>query len=230
MKYMIDLIIPTMWRSKNFLDCLEKYVKNANIKNIIIIDNDYVKRPKINFSNEKIKIFKFTNNVFVNPAWNFGVSKAESDIICILNDDICISNDIFDLISKTDFEKEKIDLIGSLLVDRKTPLKLSSTNINKKIFIGDQYTGFGTCMFLKREKYVEIPSLYKIWFGDDFLVKNAKNILTVPLNIKMCSETINSSYDTEREILKKRIILDAKNAKKYLNCISTEGKDWIHYK
>lgn len=219
-----------MWRSKNFLDCLEKYVKNSNIKNIIIIDNDYIKRPKISFSNAKIKIFKFANNIFVNPAWNFGVSKSESDVICILNDDVYISNDVFDLISKTNFEKEKIDLIGSLLVDRELPLEISSIDINKKIFIGDQYPGFGTCMFLKREKYVEIPFLYKIWFGDDFLVNNVENILAFPLNAKMCSETTNSFYDTGREILRKRLSLDVKNAKKYLDCISSKGKDWIYYK
>lgn len=213
---MIDIIIPTMWKSKNFLDYLQIYLNNNFINKIIIIDNDYTKRPNFNFDQEKIKIFKLTSNIYVNPAWNLGVSFSKSKIICLGSDDLLIEDDVFSFVQGLDFEE--IDLIGAEIVKERKELQIKKINVNKRVILGDQYFGFGTCMFISREKYIDIPSLYKIWFGDDFLVHNYNNIYTIPILFDKyeMSETINRFEN--RSVLKSRIDLDIDNAKKFLKC------------
>jgi hypothetical protein len=217
---MIDIIIPTMWKSKNFLQYLEKYLTNEFINKVIIIDNDYQKRPKFNFQNQKISIFKFTSNIFVNPAWNYGVSLSNSNIVCLGSDDLFIEDDVFSYVSEINFENENIDIIGAKPTKEKVKLFLDKIDVDKTKFIGDQYYGFGTCMFIPRIKYTNIPSLYKIWFGDDFLVSKSKNVYIIPILFDKyeMSTTINRFQD--KKILKSRLDLDMKNAKKFLNCHS----------
>lgn len=214
---MIDIIIPTMWKSENFLNHIRKYIDNPYIKKIIIIDNNYKKRPKFDFNNEKIKLFKFTYNIFVNPAWNFGVSISESEIICLGSDDFFIEEDVFSFVSNLNFEN--IGIIGSFLTNVKLELKLEKISFDKKLFLGDQHYGFGCFMFIERKKYVPIPSLYKIWFGDDFLVRNLYPAYSVPIlfdkDNTLVSVTLNNFTDKKK--LKKRLDLDVMNAKKMMN-------------
>lgn len=214
---MIDIIIPTMWKSKNFLNHIQKYVDNPHIKKIIIIDNNYKDRPKFDFNNEKIKLFKFTHNIFVNPAWNFGVSISESEIICLGSDDFFIVEDVFSFISNLNFEN--IGIIGSFLTKIELELKLEKISLDKKFFLGEQFYGFGCFMFMERKKYIPIPSLYKIWFGDDFLVRNLDSAYSIPIlfdkDNTLVSVTLNDFEDKRK--LKKRLDLDTMNAKKMMN-------------
>lgn len=211
---MIDIIIPTLWKSEGFLEYLEKYLNNPFINKIIIIDNDYKNRPKFNFDNKKIKIFKPTTNIFVNPAWNLGVSFSTADIVCLGSDDLWIQDDVFSFINHLNFDSTGI--IGAEIVKEKKELKLKSIEVTKQTTLGRQFFGFGTCMFLLRKNYINIPSLYKIWFGDDFLVHELKNVYTIPILFDKYKMSETTKKIENRELIEKRILLDIINAQKHL--------------
>jgi len=212
---MIDLIIPTMWIFKLFPHFLEKYIDYQNVNKIIIIDNFYQNKPKELIKHEKIKYCKQFSNIFVGPSWNVGVDRSSSEFICLLSDDIFLKEDTLNLVLEQDFSK--IDIIGANINPKSNSSFLEKITINKKVPLGCQFYNFGTCMFMKRQKYPRIPSLYKCWFTDDYLVHQYKNIYRIPFlseeNLKYgSSNTVNSNNKN----IQNRIQLDCINAQKYL--------------
>jgi hypothetical protein len=77
---------------------------------------------------------------------------------------------------------------------------------------------------MKRSSYRVIPSLYQVWFGDDYLIQRCKNIYTLKTSkiYGEISKTIIAS-DIKTEI-QKRIDLDAKNVYKHNHFLN--GKNW----
>jgi hypothetical protein len=218
---MIDIVIPTMWRSKTFIDCLSKYVANQHIGKIILVDNDRRKRPKHPIlDNAKIELVDYGKNIYVNPSWNEGYYRATTEVFGIINDDITIEDSLFEDITKIDFSA--IDLVGVHLqgtvdnynitdhLDKKD--RLFKLDVNKEEAIGGQSYAFGVCMFVKRSSYSIIPSLYQIWFGDDYLVQKAKNIYCLKTSrIKGEISKTLVSLEGNKEI-SDRIVLDCVNA------------------
>lgn len=232
----IDIVIPTMWKEENLPQYLEQYAKSKFVKQIIVIDNDYINRPKSKiFQHEKITIVNYGKNIYVNPAWNEGYYRCKSDVMCVLNDDIFVEDTIFEYMSILDFSE--IDLIGVHLkgsidnyhiVDH--PDKedvLIRLKVNKTQPIGGQSYAFGVCMFIKRTSYRVIPSLYQIWFGDDYLIQHCKNIYTLKTSkIKgEISKTI-VAFNEESDV-NKRIVLDSRNAYKYNHFLNSKNWDLV---
>lgn len=231
---MIDIIIPTMWFANNFKESLQIYADHKSINKIIIIDNNQSKRPSYEILNHpKIDIISYGKNIFVNPAWNEGYYRSKSKIIGILNDDIKVSSEVFDMI--IDFNLLDGDLIGVNLQGRQNNYKIDDyidtkeeivkLNYDPKRPIGSQSWAFGICMFMLRESYKIIPSLYQVWYGDDFFAQSAKNIYAINSNkIKgTISETLTKFKDPDSDI-SKRIELDSKNLISYDHFI--DGKNW----
>lgn len=236
MRNTINIVIPTMWREGNLTTYLEKYVSSPLIDKIIIIDNDRSKRPTSDiFNHKKIELVCYGRNIYVNPAWNEGYYRSNSDLLCILNDDIFVEEQVFNYMSDLDFSE--IDLIGVHLkgsidnyhiVDHPDKQEeLIKLNVNKKQPIGGQSYAFGVCMFIKRSSYRVIPSLYQIWFGDDYLIQRCKNIYTLKTSkIKgEISKTI-VAFDKESDV-QKRIILDSKNAYKFNHFLNSKNWDLV---
>jgi hypothetical protein len=90
--------------------------------------------------------------------------------------------------------------------------------------IGAQLWGFGTCMFIHRKTYNKIPSLYQIWYGDDYLAQKSKNIYAIHTNhIKgELSKTIKT-FNKKSDVMK-RIVLDSKNLIRFNHF--KNGKNW----
>lgn len=231
---MIDIIIPTMWFVDDFIKSLETYTNHSSINKIIIIDNNKSKRPSTDILNHpKIDVISYGRNIFVNPAWNEGYFRSESKIIGILNDDIKVSSEIFDMI--INFGLSDGDLIGVNLQGRQNNYKIDDhidtkeeiikLNYDPKRPIGSQSWAFGICMFMLRESYKVIPSLYQVWYGDDFLAQRASSIYSINSNkIKgTISETLTKFDDPNSEV-SKRIELDSKNLISYKHFIN--GKNW----
>ena len=217
---MIDVVIPTMWMSSNFTTSLETYTNHPQINKIIIIDNNKSHRPNANILNHhKIDLVSYNKNIYVNPAWNEGYYRSTSKILSLINDDITVSDSVFDMV--IDFDIQPNDIIGVNLRGRQNNYKIDdfiateekivklNYDINKPI--GGQAWAFGICMFMLRESYNVIPSLYQIWYGDDYLIQRSKNVYAINSNkIKgTISETIKK-LDSHSEIAK-RIELDSKN-------------------
>lgn len=213
---MIDIIIPTLWKCdiKKFHNIINEYIKCSSVNKIIIIDNtsDPLSHDSI-LINEKIKIHKTYRNFYVNQAWNLGVSFSSEKVVGLFSDDVFVSSEVLDYVNSLNFDD--IDLIGADLKDN-DDLSLSRVNFDKNISIGIQKYGFGCCMFVPREKYNFIPHMYKIWYGDDYLIHNSKNIYTIGINKNKIdiSKTIKSF--SKNSYIRKVIEMDVKCANKFL--------------
>jgi hypothetical protein len=231
---MIDIVIPTMWFVRDFELSLKIYVNHKYINKILIIDNNRTKRPSYDVLNHsKIEIISYGRNIFVNPAWNEGYYRSKSKILAILNDDIKVEPEVFDMVA--DFDLKLGDLIGVNLQGRQNNYKIDDyintkeeivkLNYDRNRPIGSQAWAFGICMFMLRESYSVIPSLYQVWYGDDFFAQHSKNVYAINSNkIKgTISETLIKFNDPNSDI-SKRIELDSKNLIAYNHFIN--GKNW----
>lgn len=232
----IDIVIPTMWRSGGFCEALVSYTQSDSVDKIILIDNDYRSRPLHPvLSHPKILLVNYGKNIYVNPSWNEGYYRSTSTVFGILNDDIVVDTTLFDDIANTDFKD--IDLVGVHLQgtidnyhithhnDKKDSLfKLS---VNKQEAIGGQSYAFGVCMFVKRTSYTPIPSLYQIWFGDDYLVQKAQNIYCLKTSkIKgEISKTLVALQDNQE--ISNRIVLDCINASQHGHLKNSKNWDLV---
>jgi hypothetical protein len=233
MNKQFDIIIPTMWAAKDFLKSLEKYISYDSVRSIIIIDNNKSRKPKTDLlRNNKIQIIDYGFNTYVNPAWNEGVYVAKSNLLCIANDDIIIDESIFKMVYNHNLKTG--DLVGVNLrgyhdnykIDDyiETDEKIVYLNYDRTRPIGSQAWAFGICMFMQKDTYCQIPSLYKVWFGDDYLAQKAKKIYALNTNrIKgTISETLKR-HDHKTDI-HKRLILDCKNLIRFDHF--ENGKNW----
>lgn len=207
---MFSLIIPTMWKSNLFHKSIMEYKKMPKINEIIIINNDPSYKIPTYFKHNKIKILTQKENIFVNPAWNLGVSVAKNENIIIANDDIQIAklNWVLGVVEK---HLKKYDLLG---------FDISKTNKTNLVEIkplpkpSKRPHAFGVFMITKKSKYVPVPEEIKIWYGDDiqFYTNKKRGILAVPSATIEMSKTTKSVSNTKQIIDKE----DRPNFKKYV--------------
>lgn len=135
-----------MGRSTLIHDMLKILVKNTKVSEIIIILN----APDLDLpTHKKIKYIGDGVNMYVNRAWNLGVSMAKDSII-LLNDDILIKDfsKVLKMIEKSDF-----DIIG---------IKRGELGISEiKDF---PQNGYGCFLYVR--DFVYIVENLKIWYGD----------------------------------------------------------------
>lgn len=205
-----SIIIPTMWRSACLHEAIPKYNDCRDIGEIIIIDNDPSKSFDLS-AYSKVKVYTKGENIFVNPAWNWGVELSKYRTI-LANDDVEIAdvNVITKLILESDY-----DIIGLLMKKSDDKARL----IPVKSFPSNSY---GCFMYVK--EYVAIPNDLKMWYGDYILFNAAKKrgcfadcgIHTSP------SQTINSdphyfryNIGTQDRVMYERLVRDGTIASIY---------------
>lgn len=175
MERKFSVIIPTMLKCpdifKTLLDTLEK---EEPVKEIIIIDNsgnhaDGCLIEDLCYKYNKTRIYFVAENIYVNPAWNYGVSLAKYDYIALLNDDIIIPENTFTILAQAPWEQ--IGITGAYQGSIKPIDNLDKFYIDKINFfpIDTRWNCFGVFMVMHRDRYVTIPEELKIWCGDDFL-------------------------------------------------------------
>lgn len=232
----IHVTIPTMWKEPKFIEYLESYCSSNYIQKIILVDNNHLERPKSDiFNHKKIELVSYGRNIYVNPAWNEGYYRSNSNILSLINDDIFVDDDIFKFMSELDFSE--IDIIGVHLKDGITNYHITNhpdqkeelikLNVNKMLPIGGQSFAFGVCLFVKRTSYRVIPSLYKIWYGDDYLIQKCKNIYTLKTS-KITGEISKTivSFDSNSDI-QKRLHLDSSNAFRFNHFLNSKNWDLV---
>jgi hypothetical protein len=163
---MFSVVIPTIWKSKKTLDLLKSFSENKKVSEIILIDNNPNFSMLKNNLCKKIKTFVFEKNIYVNPSWNFGVSKAKEDKIIISNDDIILDTNLI-----TDIDVQEDTLIGinnsCYHLNKNQNIYISTTNqIN---------LGYGCLIMFQKKYYRPIPEIFKIYYGDNFLFESFKN-------------------------------------------------------
>jgi len=192
-----SVIIPTMWRSDLLLQMLQKYEDCECVKEVIIIDNNPNGAFDIGVF-DKVSSYTKGENIFVNPAWNWGVQFANHNLI-LANDDILIDNldDVLSAISDSDF-----DIIGTIINPDHKGKRIDDISHFPRF----PANNFGCFMYVKN--YVMIPEEIKIWYGDDLQFKmNAKRGRMVNYGIHTRpSTTINSDARYFRNIIGKNDI------------------------
>lgn len=151
-----SVIIPTLLKSFRIYKLLEDLEKCALVDEIIIIDNT----GTFKHTHEKVRIFTKGVNIFVNPAWNWGVSLATNENLCICNDDINFPTEIFEEVENLRDE----EVIGMATDNYYISGEITITPILERPW------GWGCLFFMKRKDWINIPEGLKIACGDDFLI------------------------------------------------------------
>lgn len=194
-----SIIIPTMWLSNKLEKMLPIYENCDFVKEIILIDNDPTKTLDLS-GYEKIRYYTKGKNIYVNPAWNWGYSLSNYEVI-LANDDILIENlnDVLCLISESNY-----DIVGVDVTKNSKSLKIETVNKFPE-------KSYGCFMYVKN--YTYIPDQLKIWYGDKILfdANKLKGILRNPHIITDKSITINSNMGLFREKVGERDIKEFEN-------------------
>jgi len=163
-----SVIIPTMWRADEILiPFLYKLCACESVGEIIIINNDVKKMPTINYD-PKLKIFNFDENIYVNPAWNFGVAISQFDRLCIANDDISFDTQVFEKLQ--DQLTDNVGVFGLCPGDQiwnQPPVTTKTIDIIP--WSGQNTHGFGCLMFIHKKSWNKIPVGLDIYYGDNYI-------------------------------------------------------------
>ena len=181
---MLSVIVPTAWAFKPFCNFLSNVVELPVVGEVIIINNVVERTPKHPvLSHSKVRVYNQDKNIFVNPAWNLGVSYASNDKICILSDDVLVDLRVFfeadkfvnkqigtlaigihfDLYRAQNDQFELVNDVKNLVVDGDIKIKEFGPNVNM--------SGSGSLFFLDKENWVNIPNEFKVNWGDTWQFK-----------------------------------------------------------
>lgn len=174
---MISVVIPTLQKGLDALKALLNNLNNDNaVGEIIVIDNS-LKGFEHNF--EKVRFIIPTQNLFVNPSWNLGVSESKFDYVALFNDDVIVSDTFCSKILP--YLSEDKGVFGSFGDDiklEKTDAFFAPFKDDKKIKISptDCYIdGFGIIMVGHKNAFPHIPDEMRVYSGDNYLFKMNSN-------------------------------------------------------
>lgn len=179
----LSVIIPTLQKDIETLNNLvSRLVVDEVVKEVLIIDNSL---KGYSFKNKKVRVIIPKENLFVNLSWNLGVREAQNEYICLANDDIGIPNnfctkvlekfsDDFGIVGMNNFDvintkNKNNDIV--IQIDNEELEKSKDISFKPITFRPDS---FGIMMFFKKENYVEIPEDLKIFYGDDWVIYQAR--------------------------------------------------------
>lgn len=158
---MITYVIPTLWGDTNIFKTFESFskIQDPDARMVVVNNTDKI----VGFTDSRIEFVNLGYNSFVNPAWNLGVQKAQTDYVCLLNDDI-----LLDLVKLHDFISDKRpEFVGfselNRLTDSGEMQLVRHEDRNKRPF------GFGQFMLFKKNNCPKIPSGMNIFHGDDVI-------------------------------------------------------------
>lgn len=193
----ITAIIPTLLKDRGVLNALiMSLASDSAVEEIIVINNsseDYA------FDNSKVRVISEGKNLFVNPSWNLGVREAKTEYVTLVNDDIKIPDGFCSkVLEKFDDKYGILGINSEDVVNTRNEKNEVVVDINSiELQASDEISfkpvkflplSFGIMMFFKKENYSEIPNELKIFFGDDWLLRNAHKKGKV--NAVICGEKV----------------------------------------
>ncbi len=218
---MISVIVPTMWRAPHYKKMFPLLDKHPLIGEIIVIDNDTSQTDHSILDLKKIVYLPQKENIYVNPAWNLGVSVSKHDGLFILNDDClinpnCLTQIIWKLspdkgilgfseLSYCGYSFETFDQMCSMGIGSVVEFEPVDV-LNNTQTSGMPHFSYGSAMFLHKQSYYTIPEEFKIYFGDLFIflmnLKHKKINYTIEEGLvctKMSSTVSNENPQIEYE-------------------------------
>lgn len=203
---MIDIIIPTLLQSDSeiFNYSLAEANSSPVVNKIFVIDNSGKSIFKSNL--EKVEAISMDKNIYVNAAWNLGVSLSNTDNVLIMNDDIACRKEnyqyIDDLLMSQDCGLCSVNSIDiNCLEDYTNKIFTQSKIETNEKFGNPDNNKTGWFFALKRKLWKNIPAPIKIIFGDDLIFMrvrklgySTKNITNLSIG-HLGSKTINQVMD-----------------------------------
>lgn len=157
-----SVIIPTLWKSSRIHKLLNDLSKCEQVGEIILIDNANGEKVTI----DKVVHLPMQENIYVNPAWNLGVSLAKYEHIALINDDVNFDTSIFEWLLNKGFGTCGMAYENyHILTDRTYQL----------FDLKERPYGWGCLIFTTKSDYNTIDERLKIACGDDWLIKHSKN-------------------------------------------------------
>lgn len=170
---MISIIMPTIWKGEHYKQMLPLLNDHPLVGEIIIIDNDTSNTNKQIFELSKLTYLPQAENIYVNPAWNLGVSIAKCDRICLYSDDVLFDIKAIDAVYP--FLTPQNGIAGfafESISENETALHIAEWEQKRVIPTFGFHYRFGICMFMHKESYHQIPLEFKIYYGDTYLFDN----------------------------------------------------------
>jgi glycosyltransferase involved in cell wall biosynthesis len=159
-----SVVIPTLFRSPRLKDLLTKLNECESVDEVLLIDN----ARKYDEQMEKIpKVRVLTPhfNIYVNPAWNYGVEYAKNNLIALVNDDITFDTRIFERFDETELKSK--GFIGMSSENYEEGVEYNPTLEPWKGQI--VLNGWGCIIMFHKEHWKPIPEQLKIWYGDNYM-------------------------------------------------------------
>jgi FkbM family methyltransferase len=219
MKY--SIIIPTMWRCPQItIPFLAELSAHPLVDEIIIIDNDHQNRPKLIPTN-KVKITSFGKNVYVNPAWNFGVKRAKNDLLCIVNDDIAFDLNLLKKLKPLLTTDNGTFGLCPGEKDFNQPL-ITNGDIDIIPWSGQHTYGYGCLFFLHKQNWQPVPQGLEVYYGDNYifdlqLAKRRTNYLITNMKFKglfaqtTSDKSISNGFLDRESLIYQRISIEMTN-------------------
>ena len=192
-----SIVIPTLWKSDRTKKLLSDLNECEYVDEIIVINNQLT--DVLDGKVEKVRHVSFGKNIYVNPAWNWGIHNAKNDLVALLNDDINFNPNIFEVITEDVLNQFGIIGMGegnykSLNIDGDPILEVWQPGIND--------WGWGCFIMLHKKHWIDIPDNIKIWYGDNFI----KEINPAPKaclrNFRVDTEMSTTSDGKEWDVIK----------------------------
>jgi hypothetical protein len=158
----ISAIVPTIWSDPDItINLLKSLQESKYISQIILIENKILDID-LNFS--KLERHQQSENIFVNPAWNLGVSLSKNNKLLIINDDMHFDENLIKI--SLPYITPQNGMIGiktynDEIIDKKDIIKINTPTFKFKYF--------ASLFFIHKESYIEIPEEMRIFCGDHYL-------------------------------------------------------------
>jgi len=212
-----SVIIPTLWKSNRTRKLILDLVECQYVDEIIIIDNsDTEECDKLSTIHSKLRMVSKGENIYVNPAWNWGIELSKNDLVALVNDDINFDTNIFGVIDENILNqfgivgmgegnyKEQIDETKGPYLDVWQP--------------GVNDWGWGCMILLNKKNWIDIPEDIKIWYGDNIIKDVNPSPKACLRNFKVETEMSTTSDEKEWDEVKKK---DYENFINYLRNAKT---------
>lgn len=198
-----SVIIPTLWKSNR----TKKLIKDLNdcqyVDEIIIIDNTGTEeRDILPTIYPKLRMVSKGENIYVNPAWNWGIELAKNDLIALVNDDINFNPNIFGVIDEKTLKY--VGIIGMGEGNYKGEIDETMGSYIDSWAPGISDWGWGCLIMLHKTFWIDIPDNIKIWYGDNFIKDVNPSPKACLRNFKIETEMSTTSDEKEWDDIKKQ--------------------------
>lgn len=161
---MLSIIIP-VYNQRNYTKSILAQIPLFTVSKyeIIVVDSASTDETPTEIKNHtNIRYIRPDKNIFVNGAWNLGVKEAKGEYICIMNNDL-------ELTQWRD--KPLIDNIKDNILITSPLYTIWDIPFNWRWFRNNPrnwYNICGHCFVMRKEDWTEIPERLKIWYWDNW--------------------------------------------------------------